>query len=101
MREHSDKVVDYVVKAAARHPAIRRIYLFGSRAKNTGTDRSDYDFAVEWDTGKAGSWGEFTGAVREGIPTLHQLDLVRLDLCDDDLKEKILKEGVVIHERQD
>jgi hypothetical protein len=101
MRFHEDPVIAFIVRAAAIEKAVRRVYLFGSRARNEQSDRSDYDLGVDWDLSVAGSWGQFAGQIRDGIPTLHQLDLVRLDLCADDLKNVILGEGVLIYERQD
>jgi predicted nucleotidyltransferase len=101
MRLQEDPVIAFIVDAAAIEKAVRRIYLFGSRSKNEHSDRSDYDLGVDWDLSMTRSWGEFAGHIRDGIPTLHQLDLVRLDLCADDLNQVILGEGVLIYERQD
>lgn len=101
MNSSQDKVIQFVVDAAANHTAVRRIYLFGSRAKGTQSERSDYDFGVEWDGGSYGeSWGDFTGQIREKSPTLHQIDLARLDLCDEHLQNVILTEGILIYERK-
>lgn len=40
-------VADWLVERLARHPAVRRVILFGSRARGDHRERSDIDFAFD------------------------------------------------------
>ena len=66
----------------------KSIILFGSKASGNFHKRSDIDFAV--DTDKRIEDGNFNGAV----------DIVNINACAKELKEKIEKEGVVVYERE-
>jgi len=94
---NKDKVIEFIQKRCRATPAVRRAWLYGSRAKGTQKAESDYDIAIEWDFGVKESWGAFATELMEKKPSLHQIDLVRLDQVGEELKTKILQEGVVIH----
>jgi hypothetical protein len=42
-------LTDRVVQAVARHPAVRKVELVGSRGEGSATELSDWDFRVETD----------------------------------------------------
>lgn len=71
------------------------IYLFGSRAKGTATQRSDIDLAV---SGVADVF-----ALKEcldELPTLYSIDLVDLDTCrNQELLEDIREYGREIYKK--
>ena len=71
------------------------VFLFGSRAKQTATPRSDFDIAV---TGVCDIEG-----LRESLdnlPTLYKIDLVDMDTCRNDLLlEDIKTYGRKIYEK--
>jgi hypothetical protein len=97
--------VSHAQKGVLKSPESRSLPLCKAcvpfrRAKKTHGERSDYDLGVEWDTTTGDSWGAFTTEVREEMPSLHQLDLARLDMCGDDLKGIVLNEGFLIYERE-
>lgn len=92
-----DKVIDFIRKQSAATPSVRRVWLYGSRAKGTHKENSDYDVAIDWDSASTASWGAFASELLEKKPSLHQLDLVRLDQVGEELKTKIQQEGIVIH----
>jgi predicted nucleotidyltransferase len=74
--------------------------LFGSRAKGTFHERSDYDIAIQWDPSFPGVvWAMFCEKLREENPSLNQLDIVRLDWVSDEFKKRIIEEGKVIYDK--
>ena len=74
---------------------IRKVILFGSRARGTNTPRSDVDIAV--------SGGDFEGfywSVKERVHSLLTFDIVDLDSgISEQLAEEIEKDGVVLYEK--
>ena len=67
----------------------KRIILFGSRAKDTVTERSDIDIAV---AGVASCDIYELQEELEDIPTLYKIDLVDLDTCKNQLLLEDIKE---------
>ena len=77
---------------------VRRILLFGSRARGDFKERSDIDLALVVDNDAA--WRE-AEAIAAAADTLLKIDLIRLDtLADSAFRNCILKEGLVLHERE-
>lgn len=80
---------------------MNRVILFGSRARNDTGARSDFDVAVDAPAMTEAEWARFAIELREKIPTLCGLDLVRLSpVLSAELQEKIRKEGVEIYVRK-
>lgn len=74
---------------------IKRIILFGSRARGDNRDRSDIDIAVS-----GGNITEFALDAEEAIDTLLMFDVVNLDrYVQPELLDEIEKEGIVIYEK--
>lgn len=76
---------------------MQRIDLFGSRARRTHLEKSDFDLAVY-------GCRDFTGFaldVEERIDTLLKFDLVNMDRGDISagLSEEIERDGVTIYEK--
>lgn len=68
------------------------ILLFGSRARGTSTDTSDFDIAfrgVEDDV----RWTAFYNYVIHEAPTLYGMDVVRYENASSDLRARIDEEG--------
>ena len=42
--------IQNLVNLAKKHPDIEVLWLYGSRARNTATETSDYDLAVAFET---------------------------------------------------
>lgn len=99
MNPLTDPVIRIVLALVTKFPGLEKVYLYGSRAKGTYTDLSDYDFAFEWRKEQLGSWGSFATLLREMNPTLNSLDLVRFDQIGPELTIRILKEGIVIYDK--
>ena len=92
-----DPVVLHVIRKSKNYRSVKSALIFGSRSRGDHGPKSDYDFAFVWVDKFRESWGDFTGELREGSPTLHQLDLIREDTGSDELRQKIASEGTVIY----
>lgn len=83
------------IAAFAKEYNIRRVVLFGSRARGANTDRSDIDIAVS-----GGDFDAFYWAVKERAHTLLSFDIVDFDSsASEQLKKEIERDGVVIYEQ--
>ncbi len=73
---------------------IRRVILFGSRARGTNTERSDVDIAVS-----GGDFDGFYWDIKELVHSLLTFDVVNLDSeISDELRAEIERDGVRIYE---
>ena len=94
-------IPDAIRRLVARlgtEPSVRRVLLFGSRARGTAQPRSDVDLAVEAPAASARDWLRLTDMAEEA-ETLLSIDLVRLDEAPPELRERILTEGQPLYER--
>ena len=83
------------IRELARLYSVRRVVLFGSRARGDYRRTSDIDLAV---TG--GDIDRFALDVDEETSTLLEYDIVNLDRAmQDELREAIQKEGRVLYEK--
>ena len=74
---------------------LKKVILFGSRARGDYKERSDIDLAV---TG--GNVAAFSIAVDENTITLLKFDIVDLDVSvQEELSQSIEREGIVIYEK--
>ncbi|MCI8731034.1 MAG: nucleotidyltransferase domain-containing protein [Lachnospiraceae bacterium] len=74
---------------------IRKVILFGSRARGDNKERSDIDLAVS-----GGDITEFRLAVDDEIRTLLMFDVVDLDgPVPKTLSDSIEKEGIILYEK--
>lgn len=79
----------------AQEHSVKKIILFGSRARGTNTERSDIDIAVY-----GGDFDGFYWDVKEKTHSLLMFDIVQADApVSDELREEIEKDGVVIYEK--
>ena len=88
-----------LARRLAAHPAVERVWLFGSRARGDHFERSDIDLAIEAPGMDRYDWLKLSLDFEEEAPTLLCIDLVRLEEAPDVLREQILEEGIVVHER--
>lgn len=90
----SDRVYLGLRQLAQKH-RIKKIILFGSRARGDFYERSDIDLAVS-----GGNTAEFRLDVDENIHTLLMFDVVDLDgPISEELQKEINRDGVVIYEK--
>ena len=89
-----DVVLKQIRDLAAQY-GLRKVILFGSRARGDFKERSDIDLAVS-----GGDISGFALAVDEETDTLLQYDVVNLDSrVDEALLKNIEKDGKVLYEK--
>ena len=89
-----ERVIRELFSFATKH-SVRKIILFGSRARGNNTERSDVDIAVY-----GGDFDSFYWDVKEKTHTLLMFDIIQADApISDELKKEIEKDGVVIYEK--
>jgi predicted nucleotidyltransferase len=70
-----------------------RLFLFGSRAKGTGDDKSDIDIGIISDNRITGKQMLAIHEKLEQIPTLLKIDVVDFNSVDDEFKKVALKDA--------
>lgn len=89
-----DKRVEDDIVRIAKENDIKKVILFGSRARGTNSERSDIDLAVS-----GGNALDFYYDVEEKARTLLMFDVVDLDKgISEELQAEIKKDGVVLYE---
>ena len=78
----------------ARKYNVKKVVLFGSRARGDFKEKSDKDLAVQ-----GGDFIRFMLDVNEETSTLLSFDIINLDeKIQDELRESIEKEGKIVYE---
>ena len=96
----NDRFLVIVQGVAKKYSWIRRITLFGSRARGDHLERSDYDLAFDTDAIERTEWITFKLAFDDKAPTLHGYDLIWMaDVRDDALRAEIQRTGRTVYER--
>ena len=89
-----DKRVEDDIVRIAKKSNVKKVILFGSRARGTNSERSDIDLAIS-----GGNALEFYYDVEEKARTLLMFDVVDLDKgISEALQTEINKDGVVLYE---
>lgn len=89
-----EELVESIRQLASKYN-IRKVLLFGSRARGDFKERSDIDLAVS-----GGDVIAFSFAVDEETPTLLMFDVVNLDgNVQQELLDSIGKESVILYEK--
>jgi predicted nucleotidyltransferase len=88
--------VQSIVRAAQRSLALRRVILFGSRARGDARPDSDIDLAFDHGSSDA-EWAEFVNAMADEAPTLLSLDLIDLARVDPCLRARIEQHGRAVY----
>ena len=89
----AEEVIHTVTEICRRH-SVKKVILYGSRAKGTARERSDIDIAVSG----IQDFYRLSEDI-ENIPTLYTVDLVDLDTCTNILlMEDIREYGRKIYE---
>ena len=90
----TDEILEAIIKCCKNHGA-GQVSLFGSRAKGTCLDTSDFDIGVSGAVDVEGLREEL-----EELPTLYKIDLVDLDTCKNELLlEDVREYGCKIYEK--
>ncbi|MCH5185343.1 MAG: nucleotidyltransferase domain-containing protein [Oscillospiraceae bacterium] len=94
MKYNLDKRVEDDIIRIARKNNIKKVILFGSRARGTNSERSDIDLAVS-----GGNAADFYYDVEEKTHTLLMFDVVELDRgISEELQAEINRDGVILYE---
>jgi predicted nucleotidyltransferase len=80
-------------------PFIKKIFLYGSRAKGINDVRSDIDLAIECPTASAVDWNKVMEII-EKADTLLKIDCVRFDTIESaKLKDSIRENHIILFAR--
>ena len=94
MTYNLDKRVEDDIVRIAKKSNVKKVILFGSRARGTNSERSDIDLAIS-----GGNALDFYYDVEEKAHTLLMFDVVNLDKgISEALQAEIKKDGVVLYE---
>ena len=91
-----DRTRDAIAAVAARHPDVSLLVLFGSRARNDATERSD------WDLGYVATPALDRDGLRVALTTAlgtDHVDLVDLDRAGGLVRYRAARDGVPLFER--
>ena len=94
MTYNLDKRVEDDIVRIAKKSNVKKVILFGSRARGTNSERSDIDLAIS-----GGNALDFYYDVEKKAHTLLMFDVVDLDKgISEALQAEINKDGVVLYE---
>ena len=93
-------VSQFTKEQCSKYSDIKKILLFGSRARGDHHERSDFDFAIYAPKLSDADWSRFCLDFVDNVPTLCGVDLVRMDdPLEADFRKKIETEGVLFYGR--
>lgn len=95
--EEQKKFVEKIgfVQEIKKLPFVQQVILFGSRARGTAGQFSDIDVAVVCPQATIQEWFQILDIV-DNAQTLLSIDCLRFDEVDQELQEKIKKEGIIL-----
>lgn len=94
MKSSLDRRVEEDIIRIAKRNNIKKVILFGSRARGTHSEKSDIDLAVS-----GGNALDFYYDVEEEAWTLLMFDVVELDKgITEELQAEINRDGVILYE---
>ncbi len=85
-----------LVSRLGAEPSVRRVILFGSRARGDAGPRADVDLAVDAPGLAPREWLRLAD-MADAADTLLKIDLVRLDEAPPELHARIEAEGRTVH----
>lgn len=91
--------IEELVSSLFDFDEVESVILFGSRAHGDASPHSDVDLAISAPKMSRRRWLEMKKLAEEA-PTLLSVTLVRLEDSPRELRQRILKEGIVLHERE-
>lgn len=88
-----ERVERDIIKIAKKN-GVKKVILFGSRARGTNSERSDIDLAIS-----GGNALDFYFDIKEKTWTLLMFDVVELDRgISEELQTEINRDGVILYE---
>ncbi len=98
-KNHCPDFLSQLIGSAITHLDPDRIWIYGSRARGDERELSDYDLAFDVPERNAAKWPGFSIEAQDEAETLHKLDLVLFSNSKGELHETILKEGILLYEK--
>lgn len=92
-------VLETLVTSLSAFDEVKSVILFGSRAYGDADPRSDVDLAISAPRMNHRRWLNMK-LLAEEAPTLLSITLVRLEDSPSELRERVLKEGIVLYEQE-
>ena len=90
-----EKSIENEIIELAKRYSLKKVVLFGSRARGDNNDRSDIDLAIS-----GGDFVNFSLDVEEKVFTLLKFDIVNLDKENKiDFLNEIERDGIVLYEK--
>lgn len=93
MNIENDKTILLLIEAAKRYK-LDKLVLFGSRAKNTEKNNSDYDLLAYGD-----NYYDFYCYVEDDMPTLELFDIYDGNNIGHTFNDEIIRTGIVLYEK--
>ncbi len=95
-----ERYLDQIRAVAEAKPEIQKVFLFGSRARGDHRERSDIDLCVVLNEKEDPMGSLFKLDLEEDTTIPYMFDVVDLNKISDPVfKEQILKEGILIWQR--
>ena len=89
-----DKKIEREIIFLSKKFGLKKLILFGSRARGTNRERSDIDLAAQ-----DGDIFNFAETVEENVQTLLSFDIVNLDEgIDENFQAEIARDGIILYE---
>jgi uncharacterized protein len=88
-----------LARRLAAHPAVERVWLFGSRARGDNFERSDIDLAIEAPAIDRTEWANLHLDLDEEADTLLLIDFVLMDDLPESFRRRVHREGRLLYER--
>ncbi len=86
-----------LARLAAQICAAKAVYVFGSKARGDDVGDSDFDIAVDTNASN-NCWSKFVIDGPEILCLISRFDFVRLDEANENLRNSIAAEGVMIYD---
>ena len=91
----SEQIIQQIILTICNNISVNRIFIYGSRARGDYKKTSDIDIAIDTPDDTVG----IKIILDDTIDTLLQFDVVNLNEANDNLKNEILTQGILIYEQ--
>ena len=92
-------VQEHLVCRLSPFPFVKKIILFGSRARGDHQTKSDFDIAIDCPEANFDDWIDLLQTT-EKIPTLLSIQIIRYNTSSKELQDRIKEEGVILYEQK-
>lgn len=93
-----EQVLTELLAIIVKNKQVKKIILFGSRARGDAEEKSDIDIAIVCPSITDRAWIDLCENI-ENAHTLLEINVIKFDSAGKNLQGKILKEGIVLYER--